>query len=131
MVYYRVSIMVYYSSLSYAVGPCCLSILYIIACICQSQTPNPSLSPLWPPATTSLSYILKKVFLYASHHPCVYDDQLIYFSTYHLFYYSLSVYLSSITYSLHKTIYTYNTDVIMSDFNFLPYIFLYFKIVLQ
>ena len=32
-----------YGSLYYTVGPCCLSILYIIACICWSQTSNPSL----------------------------------------------------------------------------------------
>ena len=32
-----------YSSLYYAVGPFCLSILYSAACICQSQTPNLSL----------------------------------------------------------------------------------------
>ena len=31
------------SSLHYTVGPCCLSILYIVVCICWSQTPNPSL----------------------------------------------------------------------------------------
>ena len=29
-----------YSSLCYTVGPCCLSILYIVVCICLSQTPN-------------------------------------------------------------------------------------------
>ena len=29
-----------YSSLCYTVGPCCLSILYIVVCICQSKTPN-------------------------------------------------------------------------------------------
>ena len=32
-----------YSSLCYTVGHCCLSILYIIVCICESQPPNPSL----------------------------------------------------------------------------------------
>ena len=39
-----------YSSLCYTVGPCCLSILYIVVCIYSSQTPNLSLShpfPLW------------------------------------------------------------------------------------
>ena len=33
-----------YSSLCYTVGPCWLSILYIIVCSYQSQTPNLSLS---------------------------------------------------------------------------------------
>ena len=33
-----------YSSLGSTVGPCCLSILYTIICICQPQTPNLSLS---------------------------------------------------------------------------------------
>ena len=33
-----------YCSLCHSrVGPCCLSLLYIVACICQSQTPNLSL----------------------------------------------------------------------------------------
>ena len=32
-----------YNSLSYIVGPCCLSIAYMTVCICWSQTPNPSL----------------------------------------------------------------------------------------
>ena len=32
-----------YNSLSYIVGPCCLSILYVTVCICWAQTPNPSL----------------------------------------------------------------------------------------
>ena len=32
-----------YSYLCYAVGPCRLSILYILICICKSQTPSPSL----------------------------------------------------------------------------------------
>ena len=33
-----------YSSLCYTVGPCCLSILNVIVCIYQSQTPSPFLS---------------------------------------------------------------------------------------
>ena len=33
------------SSLCYTVGPCCLSILNIAVCICQSQPPNLALSP--------------------------------------------------------------------------------------
>ena len=39
-------------SLCYTVGPCCLSILYIIVCIGQPQTPTPLLPcppPLWQP----------------------------------------------------------------------------------
>ena len=34
-----------YSSLCCTVGPCWLSILYIVVCICESQTPNLSLHP--------------------------------------------------------------------------------------
>ena len=34
-----------YSSLGYTVGPCCLSNLYILICICWSQTPNLSFPP--------------------------------------------------------------------------------------
>ena len=44
-----------YSSLCYTVGPCGLSILYVIVCIYQPQTPSPSLPhPASPLATTSL-----------------------------------------------------------------------------
>ena len=45
------------SSLCCTVGPCCLSILYIIVGICYSQIPNPSLptpSPSWQPQICSL-----------------------------------------------------------------------------
>ena len=45
-----------YSSLCYAVGPCCLSILNVIVCLYQPQTPSPShfLSPpLWQPQVCS------------------------------------------------------------------------------
>ena len=34
-----------YSSLCCTVGPCWLSILYIVVCICESQTPDLSLLP--------------------------------------------------------------------------------------
>ena len=41
-------------SLSYRLGPCCLSILNVIVCIYQPQTPRPSISlPASPLATTS------------------------------------------------------------------------------
>ena len=46
--YYKILSVV--SSLCYSVGPCWLSILYTVVCICQSQTPNLSLCypfPLW------------------------------------------------------------------------------------
>ena len=44
-----------YSSLWYTVGPCCLSILYIIVCVCLSQAPNLSLPhPLSTLVTISL-----------------------------------------------------------------------------
>ena len=39
---------VQYSSLCYTVGPCCLSIWYIVVCICYSQIPNLSLRPTFP-----------------------------------------------------------------------------------
>ena len=50
------------SSLCYMVGPCCLLLLYKIACI-VSQTLNPSLSHLlFPLATTSLFSISVSLF---------------------------------------------------------------------
>ena len=42
--HYRLWQITEYSSLCYTVGPCCLSILYIVVCICQSQTPDLSLT---------------------------------------------------------------------------------------
>ena len=39
---YGLSQAIEYSSLYYILGPCCLSILYIIVCLCQSYTPSPS-----------------------------------------------------------------------------------------
>ena len=50
-----------YSSLCSTVGSCCLSILYILVCIYQPQTPNPSLSHL---ATTSLFSVSVILFLF-------------------------------------------------------------------
>lgn len=38
-----------YSSLCYSVGSYCLSILYILVCICKSLTPAPALSHLRSP----------------------------------------------------------------------------------
>ena len=52
-----------YSSLCYTVGPCCLLILCIIVCTCQSQTPNLSLSSLFPLVTISLLSISVSLFL--------------------------------------------------------------------
>ena len=43
---YRLLQNIEYSSLCYTVGPCWLSILYIVVCICSSQAPNLSRSPL-------------------------------------------------------------------------------------
>ena len=64
------------SSLCYTLGPCCLSILYIIACICSSKTPSPSLlqpPPSWQPhvcslcKSTSVSYISSSVSYFRFH----------------------------------------------------------------
>ena len=44
--HYGLSQDIEYSSLCYTVGPCCLSIPYVIVCIYQPQTPRPSLSLL-------------------------------------------------------------------------------------
>ena len=40
---YRLLWVIEYSSLCYVVGPCWLSILYVVMCICSLQTPNWSL----------------------------------------------------------------------------------------
>lgn len=50
--HYRLLQDIEYSSLCYTVGPCCVSILYMVVCICHFQTsnlsllPHPQLSPL-------------------------------------------------------------------------------------
>ena len=58
-----------YSSLCYTVGPCCLSILYKIVCICKSQTPNPSL-----PDHSDVPFIMDVNCIQFSH--SVVSDQL-------------------------------------------------------
>ena len=45
------------SSLCYTVGPYQLSILYLVVCICQSQSPNLSLPPLPPSNHKCVFYI--------------------------------------------------------------------------
>ena len=51
-----------HSSLCYTAGPCCLSILYIIVCICQSETPNPSLHH--PPSSYIFFFKFLRSFLF-------------------------------------------------------------------
>ena len=61
------SIMVYHRILNivcHILGPCCLSILNIIVCIYQLQTPSPSLSLPSPLATTSLFFMSMSLFLF-------------------------------------------------------------------
>ena len=53
-----------YSSLCYTVGPCCLSLLYIVVCICSFQTPNLSPSPLSPLVTLGLFSMSVSLFLF-------------------------------------------------------------------
>ena len=43
--YYSLLLDIEYSSLCYTVGPC-LSVLYVVVCMCYSQTPNLSLPPI-------------------------------------------------------------------------------------
>ena len=43
LLHYRVLPYFEYSSLCYTVGTCCLSLLYIMVCMCYFQTPNLSL----------------------------------------------------------------------------------------
>ena len=43
-----------YSFLCYRVRPCCLSILYVMACICSCQPPTPFLPTPQPPLVCSL-----------------------------------------------------------------------------
>ena len=52
------------SSLCSTVGPCCLSILYIIICICSSQTLTPTLSHPHFLATTSLFSMCVSPFVF-------------------------------------------------------------------
>ena len=45
-----------YSFLCYTVGPCWLSVLYIVVCTCKSQTPNLSLPSLFPLVVMNLFF---------------------------------------------------------------------------
>ena len=63
--HYRLLQDIEYSSLCYTVGPFYLSTLYIVVCICQSQTPNLSLpDPLSPLVTISLFSVSVNLFLF-------------------------------------------------------------------
>ena len=62
--YYRLLQDIEYSSLCYTVGSCCLPSLYIIVCICSSQTPNLSLPCLSPLVTVSLFSMSVNLFLF-------------------------------------------------------------------
>ena len=73
--FFIISIMAYhdieYSSLCYTLGPC-PSILHVIVCTCQSQTPTPSLPhPSSFPATTSLLLCLWVCFCFIDRFVCV------------------------------------------------------------
>ena len=68
-----------YSSLSYTLGPCCLSILNVIVCNYQPQTPSPFLFlPHSSLTTTSLFSLLKQCsssdycygIMFSLLHPC-------------------------------------------------------------
>ena len=60
--HYGLSQDIEYSSPCYTIGPCCLSVLYKILCICQSQTPNPSLPhPLPLGNHKSILYVCESV----------------------------------------------------------------------
>ena len=50
-----------YSSLFYAVNPCCLSILCTVVCICKSHTPNLSLPPSLSPLVNFVFYVCESV----------------------------------------------------------------------
>ena len=63
--HYGLSPDIEYSSLFSTVGPCCLSILCMIVCICQSLHPTPSLPHLLPClANTSLLSMSMILFLF-------------------------------------------------------------------
>ena len=61
--HYRLLQGIEYSSLYYIIGPCCLSMLYIVVCICWSQIPNLSLPHLSPLVTINLFSMCVSLFL--------------------------------------------------------------------
>ena len=62
--HYGLSQEIGYSLLCCTIGPCCLTILNVIVCIYQPQTPSPSLSfPHFPLATTNLISMSVSLFL--------------------------------------------------------------------
>ena len=60
--HYGLSQDIEHSSLCYRIGPCCLSIHYLIICICLPQTPNPS--PLHLPMHFFFSSLLGTEFMH-------------------------------------------------------------------
>ena len=54
-------------SLCYTVGPYQLFILYLVVCICQSQSPNLSLPPLYPLVAISLLFTSVTLFLFCKY----------------------------------------------------------------
>ena len=61
--HYRLLQGIEYSPLCYTVGPCCLSTLYIVACICESQIADLS-PPLSSLVTISLFSMSVSLFLF-------------------------------------------------------------------
>ena len=54
-----------YSFLRYTIDPCWLSALHVVVCICQSQPPNSSPSPISPLVSTSLPSKSMSLFLFS------------------------------------------------------------------
>ena len=62
--HYRLLQNIEYSSMCYTVRPCCLSVLFIVECICHSQAPNLSLPLFSPLVTINLLSISVSLFLF-------------------------------------------------------------------
>ena len=55
-----------HSSLFYTIGPCCISIQYIIVCICWSQTPSSSFPYSFCPLATTHLFSMSGILLHSS-----------------------------------------------------------------
>ena len=80
---------------------------------------------LWPHIQNSIFCMLPIVCAYLMISSSIFLSRILWFI--YTYIYISFVYISS-NYALHKSIYTYNIYMTMSNFYFLLYIFLYFKI---
>ena len=102
------------SSLCYTVGPYQLSILYIVVCICQSQSPNLSFLPFPPDNHNFVFYICNSISILQI------SSFVPFFQIPHisdiLYYLSFSVCLTSLSMTISRSIHVAANGIILFFF---------------